>query len=216
MQPRSLTVAQFAHARFGIDINTNPDHQAKLGDILNIQYYRFQVEAILLYRLFGKQKRGEGHDNYKKAERVYNSIMKKIHDGYMFLYFENSLFAESSKHKHPLPPFNPWQFHTEKAKDYQGLHKLMHYLLRRLEQINLRKRDGRMQEELIIDGQRTGHWKDSGTIQEWLLKLCENKTICHEMLECFVCSCCLFAFACVLCVMFLGISLSFGAPEGSE
>lgn len=82
-----------------------------------------------------------------------------------------SYFMSVTSRAIQLPPFNPWQWHKEKAKDYTGIHKLMNYLLRRLEQLNYRKRDDRVQEEKkTADGKRTGFWMDAGSILEFVLK----------------------------------------------
>ena len=59
-----------------------------------------------------------------------------------------------------LPPFNPWMFRKESARNCKGMHKLIMFALRRLEQLNLRKRNDRIQEQKIINGQRSGFWQD--------------------------------------------------------
>lgn len=168
--PGGMTAIDFAHQRFGFNVNELKDPSTDIGAILNEQFQFFHCEAIAIYRLFGHQEWGVGHKNYKTAEQVFNKVMKQIYDCSMMLYFENSYFATTSPRAMALPPFNPWQFRMEKAKEYTGIHKLMHFLLRRLEQLNLRKRGGTIQQEVLIDGKRSGHWETSGTIQEWVLK----------------------------------------------
>jgi hypothetical protein len=166
-----MTVTDFAHLRYGINVNNLHDLSIDVGSILNEQFQFFHCEAIAIYRLFGTQSWGEGHKNYKIAEQVFNKVMKQIYDLSMMLYFEHSYFSTTLPPRSmALPPFNPWQFRIEKAKDYTGIIKLMHFLLRRLQQLNLRKRGGTIQQEVLIDGKRTGHWTTCGTIQEWVLK----------------------------------------------
>lgn len=78
----------YAHARYGLDVNDVRYHTQDYGGMLNTKYEHFHCESIALSRLFARAPWPDNHPNLRKAESIFNKINKTIYDTYMMLYFE--------------------------------------------------------------------------------------------------------------------------------
>jgi hypothetical protein len=78
----------FAHARYGLDVNDVRYHTQDYGGMLNTKYEHFHCESIALSRLFARAPWPDNHPNLRMAESIFNKINKTIYDTYMMLYFE--------------------------------------------------------------------------------------------------------------------------------